>query len=534
LLAALIGFPGALSAQDISTAVYPSEDEILRAFEQGRLDIERARRLQELVQYGMSAGTLFLLDEIPNLIYVPSEDRPLQSDLQAEQQSAFVGRATTVRRARIIYRVSNELEDDTRSRYRLSVRLKPGRPWDALARIHKEYSGRERLTERRIRYTSATGLLRTAIIGNYATRFGLGLVTGYRGKLVGFDRTLSSESLLYPDFGGFNGALVELGWSEVSLSTAVTAVRDSAIGISGAAACLAKSAGALRPSIQTAAVRVYNRRNGAESKLAYVSLAARNTYHRNHWAAELAVQFGDDRSGAFVAEGRHRFEEAELRFAGWIYGDRYRTFLTGSKSSSLSRTVEDEALGLKYRESRTGQAGAYFRTISDVGPRWRLIGSALFAGFDRDTTLVQALAGVESRVSQTLTVRGDILLKERRKSGSSEHYRLSRQCRLESRAQLPNFKVRSYIGYTDDTNEENYWSWFARGTYRFGSGMNLSAWLNVSRIRSGQCEYWYAFLRQQQALSDSFSAAARVSHRFNRSANEKHLTMVTVEVISNL
>jgi hypothetical protein len=68
LLAALIGFPGALSAQDISTAVYPSEDEILRAFEQGRLDIERALRLQELVQYGMSAGTLFLLDEIPNLI----------------------------------------------------------------------------------------------------------------------------------------------------------------------------------------------------------------------------------------------------------------------------------------------------------------------------------------------------------------------------------------------------------------------------------------------------------------------------------
>lgn len=77
-------------AQELSTVVFPSEDEILEALRAGEIDYYQYQILMELSQYGIDADDLYLLDEIPNLWHI-GDVRGDTVSLESEQQAMFVG-----------------------------------------------------------------------------------------------------------------------------------------------------------------------------------------------------------------------------------------------------------------------------------------------------------------------------------------------------------------------------------------------------------------------------------------------------------
>ncbi|UCG60749.1 MAG: hypothetical protein JSV52_10475 [Candidatus Zixiibacteriota bacterium] len=529
VLVVLLG-GGAPRSQEISTDIFPSEDEIYDALRSGEITYQQYLILREIAIDGIDSTSHHLLDEIPNLNFFNVDSLALKTSLENEQETPFEDRRGPTPTRRMVtgqfrQRYRRYAEDEDRSKSSTSVQMNINNTITADIEIRREYTGDDRFVSRSIQYRSSRGPVREVVLGNFSRRFGLGTVFGYRGKLFGLARDLSGESFLYPDYGGLNGGLARLSFRGYEVQTLGSVVRSEFTRLFSWGAMVQATSFPFKPSVVLGITRLKNRRTGeyvADNKLA---LNGRHDYGCGYSAVEVCWQGGERSTfGAVVAEGRHRFRQAEIRYAGWSYSDGYIDLSGGSKAAAIYHDQTFETVDREYTSKRFGQQGLLAKTVVDLSDKIELANSLLYASFNADTANTQWLAQV-SRKFDCVSVGIDFLSRGQTRSDFSS---ARRQTRLITRWRLGNFYLRTYIGYNSHRVKRDFTSFFVDLKYNFDSYGKMELWSNVSEIdhNVGRIKRWYAFVRSSIEVMGGVSVALKLSHTYSAGSEQEHRTIV--------
>ena len=518
-----------VSAQELSAEVFPSEDELLQALENGEISFAEFIRLQELATVGLDSTGRYLTDEIPNLAFVPGGGP--RSPLEREQVQAFL-RVPRPDRGLVRWRFSQRLERPqvAASRYRVSGDIHLSDRWSARWRVHREYTGRERWVHRQVTYRSRSGALRRLMLGNYTARLGLGTLIGYRGKLLDFARTLGGESLLFPDYGGFNGAHATLVRRRLRADMVLSMNRDDRHELTVLGGMLSRHMQGLTVGLLGAVNRLRNRSSGLSVTSAQTALYTWYRHRSGGVAVELTapVSGGD---GAAVLEGTHRTGDAVFEFAAWMYGDRFRDLAAGSKATPISRSVRLQTVDFSYRSRRAGQEGVFVRTRLRPASALSLVNSFLYGGFDRDDYRLQVSNELVYRLRSGHRVSLLYLGRFRdQPAGSGQSRERRHQLRLESRLEFQQLRARLYIGWHRRSIQGDFFSALAAmrlDDTRFG---RIELWSHLARWDTDGAAYWYVYLRNRRMIVSGLFAAVKFAYTYARDSGDNHRPVLTVEV----
>jgi len=534
LFFALAVASGAMS-QDLSTSVYPSEDELYLALLAGDIDYHQFLVLSEAIRDGIDAEDRYLFDDIPNLGYFADDSASLSTYLEREQEAGFVRQPLATNggpHGEIRYRLFQNLDETPESRYRLNGLLDFA-DWTASFAVLREADGSDRMAARHISYRG-DGVLRALQIGNFSRRLGLGSACGYRGRLLESPTRLGAESFVFPDYGGFNGGYARLQKGVARMQLLTSLDRDSDHSLLTSAGHFSADPGSFAPGLTVAVNRLRNRHSGATLTDIKLAPTARYRYHGGYASAEVCFQSGDRASfGAVLLEGRHRFTTAQIKYAAWLYDDAYLDLSGGSKTGLSRRDHYLEEVSFEFSERRSGHKGGELKTVVLVTSRTELVNSFLYSGQRRDSSDTQWLSALVQRLRHDLSVRLDHLVKTRRRleSGTGPVV-TSHRTRLEMRFTSGRTVVRSYIAYNTKSGRSDYLSAFVRLDWQTSSVGKLELWSNLARLdgRKGTMEYWYQYLRYEQLVWGSISLATKFSHAYDRDAGERHRNALALEV----
>ena len=526
--------PGAQGqSQEISTSVFDSEDELVQALERGEVSYDQYLELVACVQYGVSGRELFLLNTIPNVSEQSIRDHALETDLQTDQVAPYVAGQSLIRHAQIRHRWSTELERDGRQRYRNQIRLQLDHGWSIETRVHREYSGRERLVYRTIRHESDSGAIRLLELGNFTARFGLGAVYGFRGKLVGSCRSLTTESFCFPDYGGGNGGRVELQLGTIQVEAIGSWQRDNQHSLATAAVQFDAEIDGI-PEVIVGVNQLRNR--GTAAGLSDVKIALHDLvrYRDGQIAYELAGQTGEQRALAALFQGRHRFEQADITFAAWAYGDRYLSLSSGGRSGALSRRVCAEPIDFEYSDRRAGQEGLTVRAVTSFTPRWQTVTALSYYGFDRTNYRFQGLPALIYRPRPGGSIRLDCQLAYRHESGETGDLPIDRRWRLEGRFQSGSWRSRVYIALENNDTTPRSLGGLVQVRAELADGSSIDGRILVSEFRAHRVRFWSGQLRILQQFSRVIELGVRFGYRYNLNSSNRRYPQVELETTIRL
>jgi hypothetical protein len=524
-------------SQELSTSVYPSEDEILEALQTGEIDYCQYQILLELAQFGIGPDDLYLFDEIPNLWHIgkSAEDG---ASLEADQRAAFVADDNRLQGARSLwkYRYMHRLENEPQSGYRMTARTHVSGSWSAQFDLRREFTGRERIMNRTVRYQSDSGVVRRLQIGTFTERYGLGTVVGYRGKLLHLDDELSSESFLFPDNGGYNGISGSYARGDLEANGLVSYTRDSTHDLLTLAG--ATNIGVLsRDLTLVGAVNRLSRR-GTDSTVTDFKTGVnfQRSYSRGVINGEICMQAGHQPGfGAAVVEGRHMQENFDVRYAGWLYSDNYISLSGGAKSAGIQRTIGLPEAGFRYSDRRAGQAGMLARVSSPLSDNLRLITSVLAAGVNRDTLNLQLMNGLERRLNRRISLRLDYLAAVKyRDTTGGQHRDTDHRLRLEGRFGNDKWTVRSYIGLKMTPSQRGIVTLFTSLRYTDARLGIYELWSSMNRVTQRAVEYWYLYVRMEHAIFDRVRGSIKLGNTYNKTGSARNRPVLSFDIMASL
>lgn len=524
-------------AQDLSNVVLPSVDEVYEALNEGEITYDQYVVLLELIESGITPQNRFLVDEIPNLADFSSFPDSTTTVLESEQLSPFrqTSRGATLHR-QVNYQYYTTLADSARDRYRSTVTYDLNSRWSANLRIIKELSGRERFTSRAVSYSSDSGFVRSLQFGSFQTRFGLGSVVGYRGKILHYSGRLDDESFLFPDNGGFNGLNISLQAGQFQLGSLLSVSRDTAVGVISAAQMVQHSADGWQQSLIVGGSRITDR--SSTEAITDLKLAANitRTYSIGTATVEYCAQTGRmNEFGTLLVEGVHHSEQFDLRYAVWHYGDRFVDVTSGSKAAAISHTTVLPDIEFSYTGKRAGQTGLLTKSITPLSRSLKLSAEMLGAARNQDSFLVQVRPGIEWAPDRNWTLILDYLhTVKSRIEDSLRTEPLDRRIRLESAYRTSHTSLRAAVSHTSSASRGDYLTLFASAKHAAKSGSLYEVWSNLGRLVDGSIDYWYGYVRTVQPLLDQLDLSAKLSHRCDYSNAQVHETAVSLELIADL
>jgi len=453
------------ASQDLSTYVSPSEDEWLQALTLGEISYVQYLCLIEIARHGIDSSSLYLLDEIPNLSYFLNTPVEPNTPLEQEQQRSVTSRVSNRDKGQPIkgrfdYRYLQRFEDEEKNWYRSTVRLTYSKNLTATWRINRESSGRERIVYRSLGYTRREGYLRSATVGSFTARLGLGTLFGYRGKVMSGSDKIDVESLAYPDYGGYNGMHLIGRVNEVEVQFLGSLVRDESHRLASVGMMVKDRAGSFRPGVIVGINELVDRHGRENLRLPMFAVHGEYRYAAGCATAEVAHQIGPE-GGALsaVVEGRHRAEIVEIRFAGWVYGDRFRDLTTGSKTGNVYQSYYLEDVDFEYSSKRTGQEGFLMKTIIPLAKDLKATNAVLFAHRNRYNTSTQYSTALIKTLGGNTSLQLDCLWRQKVRHTETMADRNDRgRWRLEGRFNSGDLYLRSYIGYNTDSERRDYLS----------------------------------------------------------------------------
>ena len=538
ILLALLLLSGSVTGQTLSDIVLPSEEEILEAFHNGDITYEQLVTLREVCAEGIDSTTLYLLDEIPNLIFVPGGRTPADP---TESEQALLAEANNAprndKRSLSVdwrHRQCQALESEDEAWYRSRLDIAWRDKCRLRTQVERTQSGRERITYRSLCYRSRGGSIRQIEVGNFTTRIGLGTAYGYRGKLFDCTPKLNGKSLAYPDYGGYNGLLLEAQSSRFEFTGVASVNRDSTHRMTVSALSTTYGLGSLEPRLTLGLNRLVDRRNGERFDVIPISVG--NRYEYSHGSLELEVtrQLGDVEEGwAGALEGRHRFAEAEVRFAGWTYSAGFVDLTAGGKAAPLYRTDTLSSVDFRYRTKRSGQSGGIVKTVVSLSEPLRWSNAVLIA---------EAPAGVDRReFSSTLDYSAgrhsdlalSFLSRTSTPSCTSESVRRE-SYRLEGRFRVCRCDFRCYIGFTSESDNERFSSLFVRMNSPESECFRWQVWSDWGEIDNVGLRYWYMFVRGDWQLYKQVWLGGKLSNGYRRNRDDHHRPQLTLELSASL
>ncbi len=526
-------------AQELSTAVIPSEDELLEALRRGEISYHQFLIIQEIAENGIDSDSQYLLDEIPNLVWFQSSANSIPVPLEEDQRAGFAPDASesgaTVSGV-FRHRQYQRLEEDEESWYRAFGDIRVGDRYRFNYKINRETSGAERLVGRAFQYRREDGFIRQVDLGSFITRFGLGTAFGYRGKLMAFSREFDSESMLFPDCGGYNGIRAQGVVSSFEFETLASAVRDSTHSLATVAAMLRRTEGSLRPGLIVGWNRLKSRLTDESVSFPVIGLYNRYLYASGYVDVELSRQSGEGSHAlSGVIEGRHRFAGAEIRYAAWSYGDDAVALTAGSKAASMTVRDTVEAVDFTFSSRRRGQEGVLVKTVVEPVRNLKFENSLLYAAINDQHRNRQYSSTLIRRLSPQLQLELGYLgtWKDRLSYGSSNTHTKQR-LRLQARFNSGLFSCRSYIGFDAESRQSNIVSLFTTVRYRFPGNGEFEVWSNLGEIDSDGVNYWYFFVRGEQQLMEKLEGAVKLAHSYRRHSKNSHSATVSLELTAQL
>jgi hypothetical protein len=520
-------------AQELSTLVFPSEDEISEALELGLIDSTEAAALIETLQLGLDPGSYHRYDLIPNLSYIYSDKSNLYdlirldqksflNDLHNEDPSGISGE--------VWFESYQELNEENRSRYRTGFNLFADQHWSAGARVNKEYSGAERIVDRKLSYQNKQGVVKEIILGSFSRRYGLGTAIGYRGKLFDYSDEIDDESMLYPDYGGFNGLHAEIGSDNLTSMTIVSSQRDSKYRLQTYGEFVTHEVGRLRLGLFGVVNHLTNRTSDMAFDDIKLGLFGFRKYKDGKVAVETSLQQGDRQSfGALAAEGRHNFDHSRFGYSLWHYDDQFVDLSAGSKSANIRHVDSLDQSTFAFSTRRSGQSGALVKNLTSVSKKTRLSNSVLSAWLNADTVLIEMVSAVEHDLNHDISLRIDYSNRYRKHVTDDK---IEHKARAELRIRSGKYRIRSYIGYNRKVDGTDYLLLF--GTFNIDRGRlgQWHLWADLSRLNlaAGALDYAYVYVEHIRRIESWLAGRVKLSERYNRNATEKYLTTMSFEL----
>ncbi|MFQ6007646.1 MAG: hypothetical protein ACE5K8_01715 [Candidatus Zixiibacteriota bacterium] len=526
-------------AQELSTEVFPSEDELLEALRLSEIDIYQFLILQEIILHGIDSASSHLLDEIPNLAFFVTQPQSPTTSLETEQTTPFAKPDVKIKTVGGTFRHQfyQELEQQEQSRYRTTCHLNFRNNLEAAFKLHREFSGRERFVSRRFSYHNDHGKLHKVTLGNFSARLGLGTVFGYRGKLLGFSDRIGKESLLFPDYGGYNGVFSQLNLNQVEVKMLSSVNRDSSHMLISTGGMVSWKAAPFEPAVIAGVNHLKNRSSGKNLNDFKYGLYSMYRYSTGYLSLEFSAQAGDRSSwGAVVAEGRHLFGLAEIKYAAWIYNDNYLDLSGGSKAGNLRHQITLDDVDLTFSDKRSGQEGGMLKSIVQLNEKLQWVNSLTYAGRNKDTLDFQFLSALINKINLSFEFRLDYLNKTKRRISTVQRDLMEQRTRLEARFKAGDLFARSYIAYNTENGRSDDVAFFLNVRYRLVHGGLVEIWSNLAHfdLEDTAIDYWYMYVRNEQPLFPGMTAAIKMSHRYDRNAGEKHYTVISLEVNTTL
>jgi len=527
-------------AQQLSTSVFSSDDELRQALANGDITYEQYVILREIIVHGIDSTNQHLLDEIPNLVYLIGLDSARVDPLEKDQAAAFKSAPgpTPSRgrvRGRLGYRYYLMVEENQQSWYRSYGDVTVDGRWKVRFRIDREKSGFERVVSRSLGYRAGEGVVRRVEVGSYTTRFGLGTLFGHRGKLLDFSEKIDGESFLYPDYGGYNGALVESRVGHWSINGLASFNRDTRFRMVSAGMAVQYARGNIRPGLIAGISRLTNRTTKAAVEIPMAALLADYRYDVGYVTLELGGQGGSG-DGALSAalEGRNRFEIAEVGYAAWSYNRDFIDLTSGSKSGQLYGRDTLETAEYEFRTRRSGQSGFLARTTVQLAERLSFANTLLMADNRPAQRSEQFSSGLIRRLGSDWQMRLSYLGRWRRDPAERPSRSASHQVRLEARYGASRTYLRCYIGYDADRRDQDHVCLFASVRHVLSDGSEYQVWSDCGEIDRDGLQYWYSFVRGEWQVTGPIMAAARLSNTYRRGSADENATQLSLELIANL
>jgi hypothetical protein len=528
---------GRVAAQELSTVVLPSADEVVEALAQGEIDFEQYEVLMELINSGITLENTYLLDAIPNLADFVTAQGTDTSGLEANQLAPFwnVSHRPGLRRV-FKHQYYSTLAEKARERYRSSLEYQVDRNWSGSIQIRKELSGRERLTQRGVCYNSDSGTIRGVAIGTYRIRYGLGTVVGFRGKSLSYSRRLDGESLLCPDYGGFNGLEAELRFGQTQARGMISYNRDSAHAVATTAATLRQDKGLWSEAITVGVSSVSNRSDAATAADLKAAVTVSRKFDRGAMTLEYCAQTGSKTDfGTMVLEGSDRSSLGTVQYAVWRYGKRYIDLSGGGKAAAISHTSQLDEVDFSMSDKWSGQYGLLGKGSARITSNVTLTGALLAAARSKDSTLVQIRPGVEWSSAHNWRWTVDYLQTNKRKTEDTASVELSdRKIRLAGRYMRNGVEAHWNVAHSVSTTHGDFVTLFGSVKVSDQGGQECELWSNLGRLERGKVDYWYGYFRTVQPILERVDLAVKVSHRFDRSSSQPHETAVSLEAIAEL
>jgi len=526
------------SSQTDTTGVYPSEDELLEALRLGEIDYDRYRLLLELLTHGIDSSNAYLLDEIPNLGSVLGESRGGTRDGVAVEPASVRTPRPHDWLLRFEHRYYAQMNPDHTNRYHSTLTVRPLPKLSALVRLDRTYSGRERIIARAVRYKSSHGTVREVVVGNFSQRLGLGTVIGYRGRLLDSRDCLDGEALAFPDYGGGNGGYLRLAHGRRAAETVVSLKRDAAWRLATAGLRLSGAVGRNSVAVTFGFSRLTARATDATVTDVKVAAYARHRYAQGRIDLELTGQSGERKGfGALIVDGNHNSRTVDLRYAGWIYGDRFFDLAAGSRTGPLSRRDSVGEVSFSFLTRRTGARGGTVTAAVPLSSMFIAETTLRGGGFNLDTLRVEALTGFTASLTDATMLRIDFLVRRtHRETVVGCEDADEQRARVEVRVGRPRLAVRTYLAHTARDGDPDYVSLFCRlrcDSDRLG---RFELWSNLARltVTPTRNNYWYVYGRLRQTLAKDLCWAVKLSHRYSRSVTNSHLTTIALEVETEL
>jgi hypothetical protein len=520
---------GAVSAQEVSTEVLSSEDELLDALINGEIDYDVYLTLIDLLLNGVDSTQLFMFDFIPGAPAPRSSSQ--RSVLEREQLRAFVGGGQRSGKGRgsVGYRYGQELEEDGRGRYRAASRYAITPRVEGVLNLGREYSGRERVLTRSLSFRfDSSGVVRKLTLGSFRERFGLGTAIGYRGKLLDFSSQLNGESWLFPDWGGFNGLRIESARSRFSSTVMASFNRDFSHSLTTIAASGKLGFGTVTPTGILAVHRLANRGSGRHVSIYHAAVNLIGDYDHGSYAVEICGQTGLQKAASAVVEADLDWGRTEIMFSGWSYGRGFLDLASGSRAASLSQTQEIGPVDFRFSSKRAGQLGTLVKARYHAGAMTTLLFDGILAARGSDTATTQCLVVAERQISDRHAVRCDFMYKSNVRAGSPE--KLRRRGRVEWQWQRPDCRVRSALGFTNETSSGEYWSLLVSVTRTVGQDDRWQIWSNWRRMTHGRIDYWYGYISFMQPFHERISGGVKFADAYSRASVNHHAPALTLEL----
>ncbi len=503
--------------QEISTAIYPTEEELEQAFANQEIDAAQFIELRELIRFGIDSSHSYLFDVIPNLLY----SSRIFGLLEALQAQPFQKAPVADGFPRVTWKLSyaRRLEGDSLYRHFESMQTQFNHHVSSDIKLGKEYTSDIRMLSRSVTYQNKQRSLRKVIAGNYYTRFGLGGVIGYRSPITQSEESFTDESVLFPDYTGYNGLFVDSRIDGRKYIGLLSVQRDSAHAMVTGAGLIGLSANSRIPELIVSVTSVRSRSTHVSRAIATGSLFTTQMYKAGHLNAEVMAQ-GDEElypAGALVS-GVHRSSDISISYRGWLYSDKFIDMTSGGYSGRVRRENEIEQVSLAFSDRHRGQEGFTVRTSADVGHGRKFLADGTVASVNADTVDIQLLLGLTAPLGKVADGRIDYLATDKMHNGAAgAPSRTIHQIRTEATFRLGRFSSRQYIAVRWDDNAGQL-GIFCNPRYTLNNNAEIEAWYSGrgAALNDADSGYSYMFIRTTYHVFTNGLFSVKFSHRFDQ------------------